>query len=71
MDTRRASRKFQGFLIVPDLRFCIMLSTIPLFYITQSVNSDDRLAGFQGLRVIMSLPFSALKQSDTPGVIVV
>ena len=54
MDTRwRASNKFQGFLIVPDLRSCTMLSTLPLFYIAQSVNSDDRRARFQGLRVIM------------------
>ena len=30
-----------------------MLSTLPLFYIAQSVNSDDRRALFQGLRVIM------------------
>ena len=30
-----------------------MLSTLPLFYIAQSVNSDDRRARFQGLRVIM------------------
>ena len=55
MNTRwRASNKFQGFLIVPDLRSCTMLSTLPLFYIAQSVNSDDRRARFQGLRVIMS-----------------
>ena len=31
-----------------------MLSTLPLFYIAQSVDSDDRRARFQGLRVIMS-----------------
>ena len=30
-----------------------MLSTLPLFYIAQSVDSDDRRARFQGLRVIM------------------
>ena len=30
-----------------------MLSTLPLFYIAQSGNSDDRRARFQGLRVIM------------------
>ena len=54
MNTRwHASNKFQGFLIVPDLRSCTMLSTLPLFYIAQSVNSDDRRARFQGLRVIM------------------
>ena len=54
MNTRwRASNKFQGFLIVPDLRSCTMLSTLPLFYIAQSVNPDDRRARFQGLRVIM------------------
>ena len=34
----RASNKFQGFLMVPDLRSCTMLSTLPLFYIAQSVN---------------------------------
>ena len=50
----RASNKFQGFLMVSDLRSCTMLSTLPLFYIAQSVNSDDRRARFQGLRVIMS-----------------
>ena len=33
-----------------------MLSTLPLFYIAQSVNSDDRRARFQGLRVIMYNP---------------
>ena len=65
MNTRwRASNKFQGFLIVPDLRSCTMLSTLPLFYIAQSVNSDDRRARFQGLRVIMFilivLAFSAM-----------
>ena len=32
-----------------------MLSTLPLFYIAQSVNSDDRRARFQGLRVIMDM----------------
>ena len=54
MDTRwRASNNFQGLLIVPDLRSCGMLSTLPLFYIVQSVDSDDRRARFQGLRVIM------------------
>ena len=54
MDTRwRASNKLQGFLIVPDLRSCGMLSTLPLFYIVQSVDSDDRRARFQGLRAIM------------------
>ena len=52
----RASNKFQGFLMVPDLRSCTMLSTLPLFYIAQSVNSDDRRARFQGLRVIMYNP---------------
>ena len=30
-----------------------MLSTLPLFYIAQSVNSDDRRTRIQGLRVIM------------------
>ena len=30
-----------------------MLSTLPLFYIAQSVDSDDRRARFQGLRAIM------------------
>ena len=30
-----------------------MLSTLPLFYVAQSVNSDDRRARFQGLRDIM------------------
>ena len=30
-----------------------MLSTLPLFYVAQSVNSDERRARFQGLRVIM------------------
>ena len=30
-----------------------MLSTLPLFYIVQSVDSDDRRARFQGLRAIM------------------
>ena len=56
MNTRwRARNKFQGFLIVPDLRSWNMLSTLPLFYIAQSVNSDDRRARFQGLRVIMGL----------------
>ena len=34
-----------------------MLSTLPLFYIAQSVNSDDRRARFQGLWVIMNCPF--------------
>ena len=29
-----------------------MLSTLPLFYIAQSVNSDDRRTRIQGLRVI-------------------
>ena len=49
MDTRwRASNKFQGFLIVSDLRSCTMLSTLPLFYIAQSVNSEDRRVRFQG-----------------------
>ena len=58
MDTRwRASNTFQGFLIVPDLRSWIMLSTLPLFYITQCVNSDDRRAGFHGLRIIISTFF--------------
>ena len=38
--------KFQGFLMVLDLRSCTMLSTLPLFYITQSVNSDDCRARF-------------------------
>ena len=28
--------------MVPDPRSCTMLSTPPLFYIAQSVNSDDR-----------------------------
>ena len=49
----RASNKFQGFLMVSDLRSCTMLSTLPLFYIAQSVNSDDRRTRIQGLRVIM------------------
>ena len=39
--------------MVSDLRSCTMLSTLPLFYIAQSVNSDDRRTRFQGLRVIM------------------
>ena len=30
-----------------------MLSTLPLFYVAQSVNSDERRARFQGLWVIM------------------
>ena len=42
----RASNKFQGFLMVPDLRSCTLLSTLPLFYIAQSVNSDDRRVRF-------------------------
>ena len=33
-----------------------MLSTLPLFYIAQSVNSDDRRTRIQGLRVIMRCP---------------
>ena len=37
----RASDKFQGFHMVPDRRSCTLLSTLPLFYIAQSVNSDD------------------------------
>ena len=41
------------FLLVPDLRSFTMLSTLPLFNIAQSVNSDDLHARFQGLRVIM------------------
>ena len=32
-----------------------MLSTLPLFYIAQSVNSDDRRTRIQGLRVIIWL----------------
>ena len=39
--------------MVSDLRSCTMLSTLPLFYIAQSVNSDDRRTRIQGLRVIM------------------
>ena len=35
-----------------------MLSTLPLFYVAQSVNSDDRRARFQGLRVIMVMLYS-------------
>ena len=42
----RASNKFQGFLMVPDIRSCTMLSTLPLFHIAQSINSDDRRARF-------------------------
>ena len=30
-----------------------MLSTLPLFYIVQSVDSDDRRTRIQGLRAIM------------------
>ena len=30
-----------------------MLSTVTLFYVAQSLNSDDRRARFQGSRVIM------------------
>ena len=41
--------------MVSDLRSCTMLSTLPLFYIAQSVNSDDRRTRIQGLRVIMLL----------------
>ena len=37
--------------MVPDLRSCTMLSTLPLLYIAQSVNSDDRRARFKGLLV--------------------
>ena len=40
--------------MVSDLRSCTMLSTLPLFYIAQSVNSDDRRTRIQGLRVIMN-----------------
>ena len=39
--------------MVSDLRSCTMLSTLPLFYIAQSVNSDYRRTRIQGLRVIM------------------
>ena len=42
--------------MVSDLRSCTMLSTLPLFYIAQSVNSDDRRTRIQGLRVIMRCP---------------
>ena len=57
MDTRwPASNTFQGFPVVPDLRSCTMLSTLPLLYIAQSVNSDDRHARFQGLQVIHGRP---------------
>ena len=47
------SNTFQGFPLVSDGRSCTVLSSLPLFYIAQSVNSDDRRARFQGLRVIM------------------
>ena len=46
------SNTFQVFLLVSDGRSCTVLSTFPLFYIAQAVNSDDRRARFQGLRVI-------------------
>ena len=39
--------------IVPDFWSCTMLSTVTLFYVAQSLNSDDRRARFQGSRVIM------------------
>ena len=42
--------------MVSDLRSCTMLSTLPLFYIAQSVNSDDRRTRIQGLRVIIIRP---------------
>ena len=41
--------------MVSDLRSCTMLSTLPLFYIAQSVNSDDRRTRIQGLRVVMQI----------------
>ena len=41
-----------------------MLSTLPLFYIAQSVNSDDRRARFQGLRVIMVKGFKKMSQEN-------
>ena len=44
--------------MVSDLRSCTMLSTLPLFYIAQSVNSDDRRTRIQGLRVIMGQDFT-------------
>ena len=47
--------------MVSDLRSCTMLSTLPLFYIAQSVNSDDRRTRIQGLRVIMQRPVRRLK----------
>ena len=46
-----------------------MLSTLPLFYIAQSVNSDDRRARFQGLRVIMTTTNSASVRYKSKGCI--
>ena len=42
-----------------------MLSTLPLFYIAQLVNSDDRRARFQGLRVIMQWTPNILRTLST------
>ena len=50
--------------MVSDLRSCTMLSTLPLFYIAQSVNSDDRRTRIQGLRVIM-LQYASTEEIPT------